>query len=405
MKIGLIKEGKIPSDTRVALTPMQCGSLAENFEGMDLVVQPSADRCFSDIEFVRNGIKLQDDLSDREVLLGIKEVPMNDLIPNKTYFFFSHTKKKQPYNQKLMQALLQKNIRMIDYEALTYENGKRIIGFGFFAGVVGAHNALLTYGKKYDLFELKPAHECKDMLQMTAQYHQVEFPPIKIVVTGAGRVAQGIVHIMNTMGIVEVESDAFLNNAYPYPVFTRLSNEQLYRHKITGKFNRDDFHKDPQHYECLFGNYLNADILINGIYWDTNIPRLFDKDDVLKDGFKIRVISDITCDEDGSVPINLGASSIPAPVYGYDKRAGRKAPPFINNHDIVDIMAVDNLPNELPRDASKVFGELMLELIIPELTKKQSNILDRATICENGKLGKHFTYLKDYAFPNKEHHA
>ncbi len=405
MKIGLIREGKTPPDTRVALTPDQCLSLRENFSEIDLVVQPSFNRCFGDEEFCKKNTPLQSDLSDCEVLLGIKEVPIQDLIDSKTYFFFSHTKKKQAYNQKLMQALIAKNIRMIDYEALTYENGKRIIGFGFFAGVVGAHNALLTFGKKYELFDLKPAYECKDMLQMTAQYHHIQLPPIKIAVTGDGRVAHGIVHIMNVMGIEEVDADAFLNQTFSHPVYTRLRNEALYQHKVTRDYNREDFHSHPEQYNCLFQPFIQADILINGIYWDTNIPRLFEKEDVLKEDFNIKVIADVTCDENGSVPINLGASTIANPVYGYDKNSGTKAPAFINNHDIIDIMAVDNLPNELPRDASNTFGEHMLELIIPELLKEHSTILERATICENGQLGKHFEYLKDYAFPNQEHHA
>jgi saccharopine dehydrogenase (NAD+, L-lysine-forming) len=267
--------------------------------------------------------------------------------------------------------------------------------------VVGAHNALLTYGKKFDLFHLQPAYACKDMEDMVTQYHDIKIPPIKIVVTGDGRVAHGIVHIMNAMNIMEVSPSEFLNGTFEHPVYTRLYNESLYLHKQHHTFEREDFHNNPQNYNCLFAPYLVADILINGIYWDAAIPRLFERSDVHKETFNISVIADVTCDEDGSVPINLGASTIADPVYGYNKSAESKTAPFQNDPNIIDIMAVDNLPNELPRDASKIFGESIINAVMPELLKPKSEILERATICRDGKLGAHFEYLHDYAFPNE----
>ncbi|WP_129022040.1 NAD(P)-dependent oxidoreductase [Edaphocola flava] len=398
MKIGLIKEGKIPTDTRVALTPDQCMDVMRTHPNISIVVQPSSNRSYSDQEYIAAGVPMQDDLSDCDVLLGIKEVPVADLIPDKTYFFFSHTKKKQPYNQKLMHTLIEKKITMIDYEALTYDNGQRIIGFGFFAGVVGAHNALLTYGKKSGLFELKPAHECRDMADMVKQYRHIQLPPVKIVVTGDGRVANGILHVMEMMDIDSVAQNDFLDNEYPHPVYTNLKNELLYRNKETHEFHRNEFHEHPEQYECLFHPYIKADILINGIYWDTKIQRLFEKSDVNDPAFKLNVISDVTCDIDGSVPVNMGASTIADPVYGYDKKTGQQTAPFINDDSIIDIMAVDNLPNELPRDASNMFGDHIIKHILPELIAGDSTILDRATICSKGKLGSHFEYLSDYAY-------
>lgn len=401
MKIGLIKEGKIPPDTRVALTPEQCLTAIEKYPQIDITIQRATNRSYTNEEYSNLGLNLSDDMSKLDVLFGIKEVQIAELIPEKTYFFFSHTKKKQPYNQKLMCALIEKKVRMIDYEALTYDNGKRIIGFGFFAGVVGAHNALLTYGKKNRLFELKPAFQCKDMEEMVAQYANIKIPPIKIVVTGDGRVAHGIVHIMSTMNILEVSPVEFLSGTFDHPVYTRLYNESLYLHKENSNFERDDFHHNPQNYDCLFAPYLTADILINGIYWDAAIPRLFERSDVHKKTFNISVIADVTCDEDGSVPINLGSSTIADPVYGYNKTTDSKAAPYQNDNNIIDIMAVDNLPNELPRDASMIFGESIINAVLPELIKPHSEILDRATICNKGQLGANFQYLHDYAFPNE----
>ena len=400
IKIGLIREGKTPPDTRVALTPEQCADVLKlHSDKIKIVVQPSPNRCFPDHEYVAYGISLQDQLDDCDVILGIKEVKIQDLISDKTFFFFSHTKKKQPYNQPLMHALIEKKIRMIDYEALTYEDGARILGFGFFAGVVGAHNGLMTYGKKTKMFSLIPAFACKDMDEMLQQYRYVKLPPMKIAVTGSGRVTAGLLEIMHHWDIESVEPEDFLVKEYDYPVYTLLKGAALYENKITGAYSRDDFHHNPHLYRCKFLPYTEAaDILMNGIYWDKTIPRLFEKNDITDASFRIRVMADVTCDQDGSIPINLGSSTIADPVYGIDRRTFDRVTPFQNSNTTIDVMAVDNLPNELPRDASRHFGEHIIKYILPELLKNESAILDRATICEQGKLTDTFEYLSDYAY-------
>ncbi len=398
--IGLIREEKVPKDVRVALTPEQCKMVQEKY-GVRILVESSPDRCFADTLYEDAGMEVVKDLSPCDIILGIKEVPIDKLIAGKTYLFFSHTKKKQPYNQKLMHALIAKKVRMIDYEALTHSDGQRILGFGFFAGIVGAHNGLLTYGKKYDLYSLKPAHECSDLNELTNQYQHIHIPPIKIAVTGSGRVASGIVDMMDRADIEYVEPEDFLNSRFDYPVYTHLKGSSLYRRKDNGTYLRNDFHENPTDYECLFENYFPvADILMNGIYWDTNIARLFEKADIQKENFNTNVVADITCDVDGSVPINIGASSIAIPVYGIDKKNLNKTQPYQNTTSVVDVMAVDNLPNELPKDASFHFGQHLEKFVLSELLlKEHSDILDRATICQNGKLTPPFEYLSDYAYP------
>lgn len=397
--IGLIREEKIPKDLRVALSPEQCAMVQEKYQ-VNVLVESSPDRCFSDEMYRKEGLQVVTDLSSCDIILGIKEVPIEKLIEGKTYLFFSHTKKKQSYNQKLMHALIQKNVRMIDYEALTHADGQRILGFGFFAGVVGAHNGLLTYGKKYGRYQLKPAHDCDNIEEMSSQYQQVLFPNFKIVVTGSGKVASGIVDVMDRADIEFVEPEDFLKHSFDYPVYTHLKGRTLYHRKDNKTYHREDFHHNPQDYECLFTPYLSiADILMNGIYWDKNIERLFEKNDIQKTDYRMNVISDITCDVDGSVPINIGASTIDNPVYGIDKMTLSKTIPFQNTDNIVDVMAVDNLPNELPRDASFHFGQHLEKFILPELLQKEtSDIIERATICKNGKLTPPFEYLSDYAY-------
>ena len=395
-KIGLIREGKIPADNRVALTPAQCKWIHKNSDSVKVMVQASPGRCFSDREYATAGVEVRDDVSECDILLGIKEVPIEQLIAGKTYLFFSHTKKKQPHNQQLLRSILDKNIRLIDYECLEHDDGQRIIGFGFFAGVVGAHNGMMAYGERTGLFKLDRVYKQRSFRELIHNYFGLRLPNVKIVVTGSGRVAHGILEIMNLMGIHEVEPDEYLKRRFSYPVYTQLKGADLYREKGTGSYNRESFHTHPEKFECKFLPYASqTDILLNGVYWDKNVPRLFEKSDVASDDFIIQTIADITDDINGSVPINLGDQTIENPVYGVDKKTLQKTIPYLR--DSIDIMAVGNLPNELPRDASRYFGEQLIKYVLEDVVGKGSEIIDRATITDKGKLTSHYSYMQDYA--------
>ena len=396
IRIGLLKEGKIPPDNRVALTPAQCKWLQKTFPGIKILVQSSTHRCFSDKEYQRAGIELTEDIKDCDILFGIKEVPVSDLAENKTYLFFSHTRKKQAHNQKLLQTILQKKITLIDYECMEHEDGQRIIGFGFFAGVVGAHNGMMAYGERTGSFHLDRVYKQKDFKELIHSYFGVKLPNVKIAVTGSGRVAHGILEIMNLMEVVELEKEEFISREFSYPVYVQLKGGDLYRHIKSGSYNREHFHNHPEEYECLFDQYIpHTDVLMNGIYWDVNVPRLFKIQRVSDPDFRIQVIADVTDDTNGSIPLNLGDQTIENPVYGVDRFSFQKTLPYQPNS--VDIMAVGNLPNELPRDASKYFGEQLIKYILPDLLANSSRVIEEATIVKKGKLTKRFAYLQEYA--------
>lgn len=399
IRIGIVREGKIPQDNRTPFSPKQCREIEDKNPGVQFFIQPSPIRCFTDEEYRAQGLEVQEDLQDCEILFGVKEAKIETLIPGKTYLFFSHTKKAQAHNKGLMEALIAKKIRLIDYECLTHDDGHRIVGFGYWAGVVGAHNGLLTYGKKFKAFNLPPVYTLKNFLELKESYENIFLPNLKIVVTGSGRVSTGVLDILQYLDITEVSPDDFLFRTYDYPVFTHLKGRDLYCRKSDESYSRDDFHAHPEEYRCLFLPYSKvADILMNGIYWDHKIPRLFELQDLREPGFRIPVIADITCDEDGSVPCNVGASTIADPVYGYDKKLLQRTAPFQADPQILDIMAVDNLPNELPRDASKYFGGFLQTYVLPDLIARQNTpVLQRATICQDGRLGENYQYLKEYA--------
>ena len=396
IKIGLLKEEKIPADNRVALSPAQCKWLQKKFPHVKIVVQASPIRCYKDKEYLQSGIDVTSDISDCSILLGIKEVPPHKLLSNKTYLFFSHTKKKQPYNQKLLQTIIHQNNTLIDYECLQHEDGQRIIGFGFFAGIVGSHNGMMVYGKRTGTYELPRVYRQKSLRKLIHTYFGLKLPNLKIAVTGSGRVAHGILEIMNLMGIIEVEREEYKEREFAYPVYVHLKGSDLYHHKRGKPYNREEFHRSPQDFCCKFENYARqTDVLMNGVYWDTAVPRLFETPDISRNDFRIQVIADVTDDAYGSIPINLGDQTIENPVYGVDRQTFQKTAPYERNS--VDVIAVGNLPNELPRDASRYFGQQLIKYVLPDLLKGGSGILDNATIVRNGKLTLPYDYLQDYA--------
>lgn len=360
------------------------------------MVQPSPHRCFPDRDYSAAGVTVSEDLSACGILLGIKEVPLPELLPGKTYLFFSHTKKAQPQNQSLLREIIAKKITLIDYECLEHDDGQRIIGFGFFAGVVGAHNGMMAYGNRTHLFSLDRVNSARNFRELIHTYFGLRLPNLKIAVTGSGRVAHGILEIMNLMGIHEVEPDEYLRRRFAYPVYVQLKGADLYSNTITATYNRDEFHHHPELYACRFLPYSEqTDILLNGVYWDKRVPRLFDKGDISSPHFIIQTIADITDDMDGSVPINLGDQAIDHPVYGVDRTTFEKTEPYLPNS--IDIMAVGNLPNELPRDASRYFGEQLIKYVLEDVVRSGSPIIERATIVKAGMLTPTYAHLKAYA--------
>lgn len=395
MKIGILREYKSPEDIRVALTPMQCRSLLDSYKDLEIVVEPYAKRCYSNAEYEAQGIQLAENLEDCDVLIGVKEVPKERLIEGKVYFFFSHTIKMQDYNLHLMKKLLSQKVSMIDHETLAL-NGQRIIGFGRWAGIVGAHYALLMMGKKWDQYDIKPANACKDMDEMLAQYNGLSFPKVKIALTGSGRVGKGALEVLESAGIKQVSVESYLSQEFDEAVFTVLDTPHLYHNADGSPVVPAEFYENPGKASNGFGPFSKVtDVLIHGIYWDYRAPALFTNEEIASEEFKVSVISDITCDVEGSIPITLRQTAIEDPYIGIDKKTGAEVNPFGEN--TIDVMAVGNLPNELPRNASDDFGSTMMNQVVPELFDfENSELLQSAMICHQGELMPNFEYLKDW---------
>ncbi|WP_439880565.1 NAD(P)-dependent oxidoreductase [Pontibacter sp. MBLB2868] len=398
LKFGIIKEGKIPVDKRVPLTPKKCVEALQEFPEMEIVVQPSDIRCFTDAEYRELHIPMQEDLNDCDVLMGVKEVPIDQLIPNKTYMFFSHTIKKQPHNAKLLRAILDKNITLLDYETLKSADGQRVVAFGRYAGIVGAYNGILTYGKKHKLFDLKPAYLCHEMEDMQEEYFKVKLPPIKIAVTGGGRVAGGAMEVLDKMGIRKVSVFDYLYKQFTEPVYAQLHSGDYNARPDVEVWDSPDFYANPHLYKSTFRKFTKVtDLLLACAYWDPRAPKLFTEEETRKPDFRIDTIADITCDVDGSIPTTKSATTITNPAYDYNPETGVVEPPY-SRADNITIMAVDNLPCELPRNASRDFGRLLIDNVFPHFFNGDAEgMLARATIARDGKLTERFSYLEDYA--------
>ncbi|RMF01797.1 MAG: alanine dehydrogenase [Bacteroidetes bacterium] len=401
MKIGIIREGKVPPDARVPLNPQQCAHLIAEY-GLEVVVQPSSVRIFKDEEYAAAGVPLSEYMGDCDLLLGVKEVPIEQLIPGKTYSFFSHTHKKQLYNRPLLRALLQKHIHLIDYEVLTDNYGRRVIAFGYFAGVVGAHNAFWTYAQRAKAlglpgFELPRMRDLYDYRAAQQVYKYLSIPPLKIVLTGTGRVATGAAQVLDDMSIRQVSPRDFLTLSFDEPVYTQLQSHDYLKHSKGQLFDKIHFYQYPEEYSSAFAPYTKvADIMINGIYWDNRAPAFFTREEMAADDFRIRVIADITCDIAplSSIPATLRASTIADPVFGFDPVTGQETAP--HQLHVIDMMTIDNLPSELPRDASTSFGNMYIKQVLPHMLAPKSAMIERATITRHGRLGPHFEYLQDF---------
>ncbi|GAC1585820.1 MAG: NAD(P)-dependent oxidoreductase [Hymenobacter sp.] len=398
LTIGLIREGKTPPDKRVPLTPNKCVEALATFPGLRIVVQSSAVRSYADQEYRDLGIEVRDDVSASDVLLGVKEVPLDQLIPHKTYCIFSHTVKQQPANRNLLREVLKRHITLVDYELLTNARGERIVAFGRYAGIVGAYNGLLTYGRKHGLFALKPAHECLDMDDMQEEFFKVKkLPPIKLAVTGSGRVAQGALEVLDRMGIRRVSVYDYLYLDFNEPVYAQLRSSDYNRRRDGRVWDTADFHRNPQEYESTFGNFLPVtDLLIACAYWHPAAPRLFEEADTRRPDFRITTIADVTCDVDGSIPTTRRASTIAEPAYDYNPQTGALEPPYSRPGNLT-VMAVDNLPCELPRNASRDFGRQLLDNLFPHLLGPDAaGVIARATIATGGQLTERYRYLAEY---------
>ncbi len=399
LKIGIIREGKVPSDRRVALLPYQCAEIIAKYPHVEIYVQPSDVRCISNKEYVSAGIPLRENLSHCDILLGIKEVPIHELIPGKSYLFFSHTIKLQPHNQKLLQSILEKRITMIDYEALRDINDRRVIAFGYFAGIVGVYNTFLLLGKKYKLFDLKPAYRCYDIDELKQELKKVSIPPFKIVLTGAGRVGHGAELILKEMKIEKVSANDFLTKKYNQPVYTQITSAD-YNQQMSGNgtWDTEHFHMHPEAYQSTFMRFAKvADVLIAGAYWDQRAPELFTTEDIRRADFSIRLIADITCDINGSIPTTVKSTNIYDPAYDFNPFTKDIEAPFSDPRNIT-VMAIDNLPCEVPRSASEDFGKQLIKNVLPDLFQQPyGDLIQRCALTVKGELGPNFKYLKAYS--------
>ncbi|WP_405410308.1 NAD(P)-dependent oxidoreductase [Maribacter sp. Asnod1-A12] len=396
MKFGIIRERKNPPDKRVVLSPKACQKVLNTFPKAEIIVESSPIRAYADDAYKALGVSVADEMNDCEVLLGVKEVPIDALIPNKKYFFFSHTIKKQPYNRDLLQAILEKNIEMYDHEVITNKQEQRVVAFGRYAGIVGAYNGFRAYGLKFNLFQLPKANDLEDQEALINELKKLRLPVIKVLLTGRGRVGNGAREMLDGMGMRRVNVTEYLEETFNEPVYCQIDAGEYNKRKDGVRGNKADFFANPEEYKSNFFRFAKvSDFYIAGHYFGQGSPYLFTRDDAKHEDFKIQVVADISCDIDGPVASTIKPSTIADPIYGY--HPGSKSEIDFKNSDAIAVMAVDNLPCELPRDASEGFGEAFIKNVIPAFfNKDKDGVLERARMTKNGKLTERYAYLQDY---------
>ncbi|KAJ2609943.1 hypothetical protein H4S08_003829, partial [Coemansia sp. RSA 1365] len=426
--IGIRREDKNRWERRVALTPAHVRRLIKE-TGARVLVQPSNTRIFNNASFERVGAVIEEDLSKADAILGIKEIPIDKLIPDKTYLLFSHTHKGQSYNMQTLQAFLDKNIRLIDYELMTDPNScKRLVLFGTHAGYAGMIDGLhglgqrlLALGYNSPLIHMGQAHVYPNLECVNTKLSHVAdiisdqglpdaFTPMLFTFTGAGNVTQGARAIFDKLPHENVTVDELpsiardrYNQRYKNRLLALQIGAQDYVERIAGgKYDREEYREFPDRYRSVFAEKIApyTTMLVNGIYWESKYPRLMTTQDLaaiqrkreLKS--KMLAIADISCDIGGSLEFMSHASTIDTPFFYVD------AVNSVEHKDIekpgVQINSIDNLPTELPFEASKHFGDALYPYAKALATGNLADaVLHNAIICQNGSLEKRYQHLQD----------
>ena len=396
MKFGIIKERKNPPDRRVVFSPDALVRLKQLYPDVTVKVESSDVRFYSDDAYRNLGIEVADDISDCTIFFGVKEVPIDYLISNKSYFFFSHTLKKQAHNRQLLRALLEKNIDFYDHETLVDTHNHRLIGFGKYAGIVGTYNAIRAFGIKFELFKLPKAATLSGKEALLAHLKRLVLPPLKFVVTGTGKVGSGVKEVLDAIKITEVSIDNYLTKNYTQPVYTQVDVLEYNKRKDGSVLDPNDFFHNPQEYVSDFERFTKvSDIYITAHFHANEAPKILTLAMLQANDCKIKVVADISCDVDGSIACTLKSSTIDEPFYGYLPSENKEVEVF--HPAAIVVMAVDNLPCELPKDASEGFGAMFMQHVIPAFFNgDKDGVLQRAKMTEKGKLTPRFSYLQEY---------
>ncbi len=402
--LGIIRESRI-DESRTPIVPDHIKEIKKIFKNIKILIQPSKNRCFSNEEYEKSGAIISENLKTCDLILGVKEIDTKVLLKDKKYLFFSHTSKIQSDNsaaaqgtpgmdkKDLLKTILKKNITLIDYENIRNKNGARYLGFGRFAGIIGCYNSLMLYEDFVNKFKLPRAFKLNNYVLLKNKLKNRIFSKMKILITGDGRVAKGAVELLKFSNIDQVSKNDFINKKFNKPVFCNLKTSDYVKNNSSTIFDLQHFIKNPKNYVSIAEKFIKeTDLLISAHYWDPNSPKIFKIDNLHKFN-QLKVIGDITCDINGSIPTTLKSTSIKNPYFYFDKETKKE---IKRSAKSLAIMAVDNLPSELPRDSSKEFGDGIVKEVLPYIINKDDKRIYNATITQKGNFLSKYLYLKNY---------
>lgn len=423
--IGIRKEDKNVWERRVPLIPGHVKKLKSEFD-ITTLVEPFERRTFTDNEYKEAGAEVTPDYNDAPVIFAVKEIPIKLLQKDKTYIFFSHTIKGQDYNMPLLKKIMDLGCTLIDYETMTDENGRRVVFFGKYAGYAGMIDTLHGLGKRLNLsgietpfLQIKPAYEYRDIEEAKQHVKQVseeikekglptEVSPLVFGFAGYGNVYKGAAEVFDLLPFEEVTPEELsdMDEESGKIVKVVFKEKDMVKHKDGNPFELQDYYSNPENYVSAFSKYLdNIDVLINAIYWDDRYPVFVTKKYLKenKDNLKLKVIGDITCDIDGAIEITYKSTPSDNPAFVYNPATDKYTDGYAGK-GVVNI-AVDNLPAELPRDASTGFSNA-LNVFVPGIVNADMDksfedagydpVIKRAVIVYKGKLTPDYQYLEEY---------
>lgn len=428
--IGIRREDKNIWERRVPLIPEHLEKLKNDF-GIDTIIQPFERRAFLDNEFTNAGITVKEDLSEAPIVFAVKEIPMNLLQNDKTYIFFSHTIKGQKYNMPLLQKLMDFNCTLIDYEAITNNNGKRLVFFGKYAGLAGMIDALHGYGIRLKnlgfetpFLSLKPAYEYEsvedakiEIVKIAKEIQvngiNIDKAPFVFGFMGYGNVSQGAQEIFDLLPHKIIEPDELKNleNKNNHLLYKVVFKEEHLVEPVNkdDKFELMDYFTHPEKYKSKFEKYIPfLSLVVNAIYWTKQSPVFLTKEYFRsKDKHKLNVVCDITCDIEGAVEFTVKSTPSDNPAYVYNPKDDSITDGY-EGIGIVDI-AVDNLPTELPRNSSMEFSNSLNQFVPGIVNADKTKSFEEAgyppeianaVIVYNGKLTPKYKYLEKFLKSN-----
>lgn len=396
LNIGITRERENGYPSLTPFTPTQCKTIESNHD-IKFTIQPSNDRCFSNDEYKDLGIKLDDNLNNCPYIFGIRDIELNNVLKDKTYFLNSNIQKQASSQKSFLQSQVVHNNSLIEYDLILDQQKKKLAATGKYQGIVGAHNVILAIGQKSKSFQLPRIISLDNLEDLAKTYEHVKLPALKIAILGIGPIQSGVIEVMKALKIKEISPELFVLREFPDSVYTQLNEFYIAKRQDGESFTMNHFYENAETFESDFGHFMNTtDVLINCIEGDIKIPSLFDLKSIQSEEFRLKYIADLSKTRDYESPIPCASTkcTYDNPVAYYDKETLDFC--AADGENVLSIICSECHSNEFAKEASEDIGTQLLDNVIPSFFSEKRLAIDNATIVKDGKLTEKYSYLEAY---------